>query len=458
MKKEILSVTQLTENVKSLLESSFGVFWVEGEVSNLRRPSSGHLYFTLKDELSQVRAVIFRLSAATMRFAVEDGMHIVCRARLSVYAARGEYQIIIDTAEPLGVGALQIAFEQLKARLGAEGLFSEAHKKPVPFIPRRVGVVTSPSGAVIRDILNITRRRFKSVNILIAPVKVQGPEAPQEIVAAIAALHSSGVDVIILARGGGSLEDLAAFNDESVARAIFAAEIPVISAVGHEVDFTIADFVADLRAPTPSAAAELAVPIRKDLCEVVDNLRRRLYIAQKRLIREAAARAMDLAGRLPSPGMRIASLRLGLDDRLQQLRTALVRNAAIKRMQAETLARDLRRAGPLQRILECRGAAARRRGDLIGLMKGSLDLARQRLAGTAALLDSLSPLSVLARGYAIALTEPAGRVIMDAGSVLPGDAIRVKVARGDILASVNRTVGTVNAVEKAEGGDEEGKV
>jgi exodeoxyribonuclease VII large subunit len=459
LKKDILSVTQLTENVKSLLESSFGVFWVEGEVSNLRWPASGHLYFTLKDELSQVRAVIFRLSAATLRFAVEDGMHIVCRARLSVYAARGEYQIIIDTAEPLGVGALQIAFEQLKARLGAEGLFSEVHKKPIPFIPRRVGVVTSPSGAVIRDILNITRRRFKSVDILIAPVKVQGPEAPQEIVRAIAALHScSGVDVIILARGGGSLEDLAAFNDEKVARAIFAARIPVISAVGHEVDYTIADFVADLRAPTPSAAAELTVPIRRDLCEVVDNLRRRLYIAQKRLIREAAARTTGLAGRLPSPGMRIAGLRLGLDDKLQQLKAALVRSAAFRRMQAETLDRDLRRAGPLQRILECRNVTAQRRGELTGLMRGSLNLARQRLAGTAALLDSLSPLSVLARGYAIALTEPAGRVIMDAGSVLPGDAIRVKVARGDILASVKRTVGTAGELEKTEGGNEEGKV
>lgn len=273
MKKEILSVTQLTENLKSVLEANFSTFWVEGEISNLRRPASGHLYFTLKDELSQVRAVIFRLTAAMLRFNIEDGMHIVCRARLTVYQARGEYQLIIDVAEPLGVGALQIAFEQLKARLGAEGLFSEVHKKPVPFIPRRVGVVTSPSGAVIRDILNITRRRFDSVDILVAPVKVQGPEAPQEIVRAISALHSCpGVDVIILARGGGSIEDLAAFNDERVARAIFAAGIPVISAVGHEVDFTISDFIADLRAPTPSAAAELAVPLRKDLCDIVNRV------------------------------------------------------------------------------------------------------------------------------------------------------------------------------------------
>jgi len=456
LKKEILSVTQLTENVKSLLESSFGIFWVEGEVSNLRRPGSGHLYFTLKDELSQIRAVIFRMTAAMLRFNIEDGMHIVCRARLSVYQARGEYQLIIDLAEPLGVGALQVAFEQLKARLGAEGLFSEVHKKPIPFIPRRVGVVTSPSGAVIRDILNITRRRFESVDILVAPVKVQGPEAPREIVKAIESLHSCpGIDVIILARGGGSLEDLAAFNDERVARAIFAAGIPVISAVGHEVDFTIADFIADLRAPTPSAAAELAVPLRKDLCDIVDNFRRRLYIAENRLLREAAVKTRDLAGRLPSPVMRIAGLRLGLDDKLQQLRSALVRHTSLKRMEADNLCRHLRNASPLQKIPDRRNTVERLRGDAAGLMRRSLNLARQKLAGTAALLDSLSPLSILARGYAIALTEPAGRVIMEAGSVSPGDSIRVKVARGDILASVNKTV---NTLDKTKGGDEEGKI
>ncbi len=453
MKKEILSVTQLTENLKSILEANFGVFWVEGEVSNLRRPASGHLYFTLKDELSQVRAVIFRLTAAMLRFNIEDGMHIVCRARITVYQARGEYQLIIDLAEPLGVGALQIAFEQLKARLGAEGLFSEIHKKPIPFIPRRVGVVTSPSGAVIRDILNITRRRFESVDILVAPVKVQGPEAPQEIVRAISALHSCpGVDVIILARGGGSIEDLAAFNDERVARAIFAAGIPVISAVGHEVDFTIADFIADLRAPTPSAAAELAVPLRKDLCEIVDNFRRRLYIAENRLIAEAARKARDLGVRLPSPVMRIAGLRLGLDDKVQQLKSALVRHTAIKKMEAANLGEHLRKASPLQRILDRRNTAARCRGEMVGSVRRSLGLARQKLAGAAALLDSLSPLSILGRGYAIALTEPAGRIIMEAGSVSRGDAIRVKVAKGDILASVDYTV------EKAEGEDEEGKV
>ncbi len=456
MKKEILSITRLTEKLKSLLESSFGIFWVEGEVSNLRRPGSGHLYFTLKDEQSQIRAVMFRMTAAVLRFNIEDGMHIVCRVRLSVYPARGEYQLIIDLAEPLGVGAVQVAFEQLKARLGAEGLFSEIHKKPIPFIPRRVGVVTSPSGAVIRDILNITRRRFESVDIVLAPVKVQGPEAPGEIVRAIKALHSCpGIDVIILARGGGSIEDLAAFNDERVARAIFASGIPVISAIGHEVDFTIADFIADMRAPTPSAAAELALPLRRDLCDIVDNLRRRLYIAEHRLLAEACVRTRGLAGRLPSPIMRIAGLRLGIDDKVQQLKAALVRQAALKRMETANLCRHLGNASPRQRILERRGSVAHLRGDAVGLIRRSLNLARHKLEGAASLLNSLSPLSILARGYAIALTEPGSRVIMEAGSVSPGDSIRVKVAKGDILAVVDKAF---DPAEKTEGADEEGKV
>jgi len=269
----------------------------------------------------------------------------------------------------------------------------------------------------------------------------------------MSALHSCpGVDVIILARGGGSLEDLAAFNDERVARAIFAAGIPVISAVGHEVDFTIADFIADLRAPTPSAAAELAVPLRKDLCDIVDNFRRRLYIAENRLITEAARKAQDLAGRLPSPVMRIAGLRLGLDDKFQLLKSALVRHTAIKRMEAANLREHLRKECPLQKVLDRRNAVARCRGDVVGFMRRSLGLARQKLAGSSALLDSLSPLSILGRGYAIALTEPAGKIIMEAGSVSRGDSIRVKVAKGDILASVDMIV------EKTEGGDEEGKI
>ena len=280
--KEILTVSALNDRIKAILEEGFALIWVEGEVSNLRRPVSGHVYFTLKDEKSQIRAVIFRnlFNCGRNRpagFAIEEGMNLVCRARVTVYPPRGEYQLVIDAVEPRGLGALQKAFEQLKARLEAEGLFDPARKKPLPFLPARIGVVTSPTGAVIRDILTITRRRFPSIDILIAPVHVQGPEAPSEIVRAIGEMQvARGVDVIILARGGGSLEDLAPFNDEGVARAIARSRIPVISAVGHETDFTIADFVADKRAATPSEAAELVVPDNRELEKNLRSLELRM--------------------------------------------------------------------------------------------------------------------------------------------------------------------------------------
>jgi len=300
--KEVLSVTELTLRIKFLLESSFETFWVEGEISNLRRPGSGHIYFTLKDEKSQVRAVIFRPALKSIRFDLEDGMQVILRARLNVYEPRGEYQLIADAAEPKGLGALQKAFEQLKIRLQEEGLFDPVHKKPIPFLPRKIGVITSPSGAVIRDILTITRRRFPSIDILIAPVRVQGMEASQEIVEAIADMNAHGkADVIILARGGGSLEDLAPFNDERVARAIFNSRIPVISAVGHEIDFTIADFVADLRAPTPSAAAELVVPIRRELRDSLNDLRQRMNRCCARFVESARERTALLGERRQGP-------------------------------------------------------------------------------------------------------------------------------------------------------------
>ena len=262
--KEILTVSQLNNYIKLLFEETFDFLWVEGEVSNLRRPQSGHVYFTLKDDKSQINAVFFRQFGGYKQrtnFELEEGLSVLCRARLNVYLPRGEYQLVIESVEPLGVGALQKAFEQLKAKLLAEGLFDERYKKSIPFLPKKIGVVTSPTGAVIKDILNITKRRFPMADILIAPVRVQGDEAAAEIIQALRNLQSyGGVDVIVIARGGGSLEDIAPFNDEALAREIFRSSIPIVSAVGHETDFTICDFVADLRAPTPSAAAELIVP------------------------------------------------------------------------------------------------------------------------------------------------------------------------------------------------------
>ncbi len=386
----ILTVTQLTGIIKQTLEGGFGPIWVTGEISNLRRPASGHVYCTLKDEASQIRAVVFKGAAKKIGFDLEDGMKIVCRGRLNVYPARGEYQLIIDAAEPKGLGALQMAFEQLKGRLEKEGLFDPSHKRQIPFLPQTIGIVTSPSGAAIRDILNITARRLPSVDLMIAPAAVQGAEAPREICRAIADLNAVGVDVIIVARGGGSLEDLFCFNDERVARAIRASGIPVISAVGHEIDFTIADFVADLRAPTPSAAAELVVPDRRDLLERTQRLRERLIHACQVSLRGWRTSAAFFAERLRDPKGRIADLRMALDDRYTRLETRI-------RSRIDTL------RGILQRDVS--------------------------------LLDTLSPLSVLQRGFGIVRLSD-GTVVRDVGLLAVNDSVDVKVSSGSFTARV----------------------
>ncbi len=435
--KEILSVTELTARVKFLLESSFEVFWVEGEISNLRRPGSGHAYFTLKDDKSQIRAVIFRPALRSIGFELEDGLHVVLRARLNVYEPRGEYQLIADAAEPKGLGALQKAFEQLKARLQAEGLFDQVHKKPLPFLPRRIGVITSPTGAVVRDILNITKRRFPSADLLISPVRVQGIEAPPEIVAAIEDMNAhGGVDVIILARGGGSLEDLAPFNDERVARAIFRSRIPIISAVGHEIDFTIADFVSDLRAPTPSAAAELAVPIRRELRESLNDMRLRISRCCGQLVTFAGERAALLRERLRDPRRDIADFRIRLDDNAGRLAAALAGGVALKRKETANLQNHLRLVSPTGRIREHFFLLENLRQNMIAAFLRGLDRLREKLAAEAAVLDSLSPLSVLKRGYGIVKKLPEGTIVRDAGTVSPGDDVAVKLSLGGFQAKV----------------------
>src|ERR671925_61165 len=278
--RTILTVSEVSERIKVVLEDTFFDIWVEGEISNLRTPSSGHTYLTLKDEHSQLRAVLFKMQRRYLRFDPKDGMLVIARGRISLYEPRGEYQLVIDYLEPKGLGALQMAFEQLKARLAQAGLFDPARKRPLPILPRCIGIVTSPTGAVIRDMLQILRRRFANLHVCIYPVRVQGDGAAEEIARAIEALNGNpGIEVIIVARGGGSLEDLWAFNEESVARAIYQSRMPVISAVGHEIDFTIADFVADVRAPTPSAAAELVVAAKDEFCGRIDRLTGRLQRA-----------------------------------------------------------------------------------------------------------------------------------------------------------------------------------
>jgi exodeoxyribonuclease VII large subunit len=446
--KKIWTVSELNDHIKGLLEGSYDLLWVEGEVSNLRRPASGHVYFTLKDDKSQVRAVQFRSLYGpktvawppSARFELEEGMQIICRARLSVYTARGEYQLIAEAVEPKGIGALQKAFEQLKQRLQAEGLFDAARKKPVPFLPRKIGVITSPTGAVIRDILTITRRRFPGIPILISPVRVQGAEAPPEIIRAIRDMQdATGVDVIILARGGGSLEDLAPFNNEGVARAIFASRLPVISAVGHETDVTIADFVADLRAPTPSAAAELAVPLRRDLIAFLEALRQSLIQQQKRRLERFRERVCALTERLRDPKRRLTDIRLRTDDAMERLQRALIAQAGLRRqalLQRET---RLRHAGPLTRLRNDHFILENLRKNMIVEAVNILESLKNRLSTHMAVLDSLSPLAVLTRGYAIARRLDDGRIIRASGEVSSETSIQVRVASGRFDAIVTRT-------------------
>jgi len=439
--KNVFTVTELTTSIKVLLESSFDAVWVEGEISNLRRPGSGHLYLTLKDENSQIRAVIFRQSSRMVPFDIEDGMNVICRARLSVYQPRGEYQLIVDTIEPKGIGALQLAFEQLKARLEKEGLFDPSHKKPIPFIPRRIGVVTSPTGAAIRDILNVTKRRFSSVDILIAPVRVQGTEAPPEIIEALSDLNAIlDIDVIILARGGGSLEDLAPFNDEGVARAIFGSIIPVISAVGHEIDFTIADFVADLRAPTPSAAAELVVPMRRKLIESLENLRARMIGNNRRANNTLREKTVLLRERLRDPRRKIADMRIGIDDITARLTTATVRELDGRKSIARNLGENLTYMSPMTYVRDKKIILENLGKSMTAGLCYYMDTLKNRVEGNLSMLDMLSPLSVLKRGYSIAKKLPEGSIIKKLDSVTVGDDVSVKVSSGSFNAKVTEVL------------------
>lgn len=393
----VYTISALTAELKALLEGTYPTLWVEGEVSNFKHHASGHMYFTLKDAGSQIRAVMFRAANRGLKFRPEDGLTVLVRASLGVYEPRGEYQLYVEHMEPKGLGALQLAFEQLKARLAAEGLFDEARKRPIPRLPRRIGIVTSPSGAAIRDMLNIIDRRFANVEILIYPARVQGEEAAGEIAAGIEVLNARGdLDVLIVGRGGGSIEDLWAFNEEVVARAIAASKVPVISAVGHETDFTIADFVADLRAPTPSAAAELVVAHKAELAQRLDDLTSRL---------ETALRHRVEAGR-----QRLTSLvrHLGLVNPVERVRRQRERVAAA----AETL----------------RGAIRTR----VKLWEGDL----RALAGK---LESLSPLAILARGYSITRLLPDLRIVKDAAAVRPGEAVSILLHRGSLACRVEDT-------------------
>ena len=376
----VVTVSELNRRIRASLEAGYADIWVEAEISNLRVPSSGHCYLTLKDSSSQLRAVMFRYARKVLRFIPQDGMKVVCFGSINVYEPRGEYQLIIERMEPRGVGALQLAFEQLKNKLAAEGLFDEKRKRPLPFLPQRIGVITSGTGAALRDILQVLCRRFPGLHIRVLPVAVQGEGAAQEIAAAIADANAHAVaDVLIVGRGGGSLEDLWAFNEECVARAIYDSAIPVISAVGHEIDFTIADFVADMRAPTPSAAAELAVREKHELVRSVATLHAGLArrVSQRMAMERTAARSA--ADRLVRSTRMIADAQLAHDDLQQRLLQALPQVCAVRRMAQRTARARLMTLAPRQRIEAYRSAAGFLREALGRNSSFALERMRSRL-------------------------------------------------------------------------------
>ena len=394
--RQIFSVSQLTQEIKNILENNFYYVWVEGEISNTRSPISGHIYFTLKDEGAQVKAVIFRGQTRGMKFKLTDGLHVICRGMVSVYKERGEYQLILDRIEPKGVGAQQLALQQLKEKLAKEGFFDAARKKPIPMFPKKVGIITSPTGAAIRDILKVFERRFLDIGVLIYPVRVQGMESAQEISKGIEELnHLGGLDIIIIARGGGSQEDLWAFNEEVVARAIYNSKAPVVSAVGHEIDYTIADMVADLRAPTPSAAAEMVIRSKEEFKERLSAINFQLISAIKNMTSDKRIILHRLERGLIDPSRRLKEIRLRLGDITDRLGIAMTHFTEIIKKDYNNLVDRL---------------------------------------------NILSPLNILGRGYSITRKLPSMAILHDSKDVEAGDDVNVILGKGEIFCKVTKAI------------------
>jgi exodeoxyribonuclease VII large subunit len=432
------TVRDLVAAARTQLEREYGDVWVEGEISNFRAQDSGHMYFTLKDPGAQIRVVMFRSSARLLRFRPENGMQVVARGRVTIYEDRGELQISAEYLEPKGAGALQIAFEQLKAKLEAEGLFDPARKKPIPTLPRRIGIVTSPQAAALRDILNVLQRRHDTASVLIYPAQVQGEAAPIEVTAGIVFFNKArNVDVIIVARGGGSAEDLAAFNHEGLARAAAGSEIPVISAVGHETDFTILDFVADLRAPTPSAAAELVIRSRQEIAEQMAGLHQRLEKAVRYQLLMARQNLMELSqhgafGRMMDLIHRRQQRRDDLVHRLTQAQRNILEK---QRRRFESLAAAVRHYDVRRVLAGMQKDFAAQHTGLVGAFRNLLLERRVRVERMETALQALSPLAILERGYALVF-DASGKLLKDAAKVKTGDEISARLAKGTVRAKV----------------------
>ncbi|MGW8300669.1 MAG: exodeoxyribonuclease VII large subunit [Desulfobacterales bacterium] len=435
--RKIYTVSELNANIKSLLEEQFPFIWIVGEISNFRTPLSGHFYFTLKDEESQLNAVMFRGQQQQLKFKPEDGMRITGMGRLSVYEPRGTYQIILEYLEPSGIGALQVAFEKLKAQLAAEGLFDEKHKKAIPFLPHKIALVTSPTGAVVHDMLNIIDRRFGNMNIQVFPVKVQGNGAEEEIIAALKQLNQTvDIDVAILARGGGSLEDLQAFNSEGVARAVFASEIPIIAAIGHETDYTIVDFVADLRAPTPSTAAELAVPIKTELLQKLKDISEDLKYRMAYTIDRLRVNLRDLSQRLIDPRKQIEDWRLRMDDYTNRLIRYIQILLDRQKERLQWWTDRLVNNSPAQQSRRLNVIVEQNKFNLLKSFNKYIDYKSTRLRELSIQLETLSPVAILKRGYSITRTIPDLDLVFDPKMVSIGQNLEVMVAKGTLTCRV----------------------
>ena len=437
--RDIYTVSRLNSELRHVLEGSFPLLWVEGEISNLSTPRSGHMYFSLKDGHAQVRCALFRNRRNLLRFQPRDGEQVLARVRVTLYEPRGDCQLIVEHMEPAGAGSQRAAFERLKALLQAEGLFDSERKRPLPAFPRRIGVITSPSGAALRDILQVLRRRYPVAEVILYPSAVQGEDAVSQLRQALAAaLARQEVDVIILARGGGAEEDLAAFNDEELARDIAAAPLPIVSAVGHETDFTIADFVADRRAPTPSAAAELVSPDGAALARQCQYQAQRLTQLCRRRLREARQTLAHLEARLQRvhPRTRLDQQQQRLDELEQRLHRAIRQTLAALRERLHHRRRRLLANHPGRRLADMRARLTNQRERLRTAMQHRLATLRGELSATARELQAVSPLATLERGYAIVRRGDDGRVVTDAGVVKVNDPLEILLARGRLQARV----------------------
>ncbi len=441
--RRVYTVTELTVRVRDLLEEQFFEIWVEGELSNCKVWNTGHLYFTLKDSSSQLRGFMFRSTLRYLKFKPADGLRVVARGKLSVYEPKGEYQFVCEHLEPHGLGARQLAFDQLKKRLQEEGLFDAARKRPLPALPRKIGIVTSLDGAAIRDIIKVLRRRYANVHLVICPARVQGEDAAPEIARALRQIaRVPGVDVVIVGRGGGSLEDLWAFNEESVARAIARVPVPVISAVGHETDVTIADFVADVRAPTPSAAAELVVAAKVEFCDRIDRLRDRLRASARGRVQGLSRRIHVATGRPVFAGF---PARLAMRGRqtaeLSHVLARLMRaSVAARERRRQQLERQLATFDPGRRLGGLRARLVGADGRLTAAARRRQHRAVAQLGNVTGRLETLSPLAVLGRGYAVAWSEDRTRVLRDASAVAAGDTVHVTLSNGELNCEVRSTV------------------